>query len=229
MKSIRGCDVREGDTFPSKGFGDIEILKILPNTNQRALIKFIDTGAVLERYIPDVLLGRVRDPCSPSVCDVGFVGQGKYDSTQLIKGGKPYYIWKSMLARCYSARKSSCYEGVTVCEEWHNFQNFAKWFEENYVEGYELDKDIKIRGNKLYSPETCMFVPTDQNRREPSARKQKLTVLKDPSRGLHVFKNRKWFCNEVGLDPSAVCNLVAGNYKQTKGWKLVCVEETINE
>ena len=55
------------------------------------------------------------------------------------------------------------YKDVTVCEEWHNFQNFAKWFEDNYVEGFELDKDILVKGNKIYSPETCCFVPKEIN------------------------------------------------------------------
>ena len=27
----------------------------------------------------------------------------------------------------------------------------------------DLDKDIKIEGNKIYSPETCMFIPKEIN------------------------------------------------------------------
>jgi hypothetical protein len=71
-----------------------------------------------------------------------------------------------MLARCYSEKfheKQPTYIGCTVCEEWHNFQNYAKWYDENYyeVDGYKmnLDKDILVKGNKIYSPETCVFVP----------------------------------------------------------------------
>lgn len=55
------------------------------------------------------------------------------------------------------------YKGCTVCDEWHNFQVFAKWYDENYYllddQRTELDKDILIKGNKTYSPETCVFVP----------------------------------------------------------------------
>lgn len=71
-----------------------------------------------------------------------------------------------MMRRAYSDQfhtKSPSYKEVTVCEEWHNFQNFAKWYDENYyeVEGerMELDKDILVKGNKIYSPKKCIFVP----------------------------------------------------------------------
>ena len=47
--------------------------------------------------------------------------------------------------------------------EWHNFQNFAQWHEENYIEGFVLDKDILQKGNKIYSPENCCFVPNEIN------------------------------------------------------------------
>jgi hypothetical protein len=68
--------------------------------------------------------------------------------------------------RCYNEKyqeKRPTYLGCTVDSYFHNFQNFAKWYDENYyeIEGQrmELDKDILIKGNKIYSPETCVFVP----------------------------------------------------------------------
>lgn len=71
-----------------------------------------------------------------------------------------------MLSRCYSAGKSQkwpSYDGCSVCDEWLIFSNFRKWFDENYVEGYALDKDIITKGNRMYSPETCCFVPARIN------------------------------------------------------------------
>ena len=75
-----------------------------------------------------------------------------------------------MLERCYSKEKrykNPTYEDCTVCKEWHNFQNFAKWYEENYyeIEGEKmcLDKDILVKGNKIYSPSTCILVPNRIN------------------------------------------------------------------
>lgn len=77
-----------------------------------------------------------------------------------------YTLWKDMLARCYNPnvlKRYPTYIGCTVCKEWLLFSNFKKWFDENYIEGYDLDKDIIIKGNKVYSPETCCFVPHKLN------------------------------------------------------------------
>ena len=77
---------------------------------------------------------------------------------------KAHAVWLDMLRRCYDieAKKSfhlQVYDGCSVCEEWFTFSNFYKWFKENYVSDYSLDKDILKHGNKVYSPETCCFVP----------------------------------------------------------------------
>ena len=81
-----------------------------------------------------------------------------------------YNTWRKILERGYDKKfkdKYPTYKDVTVCEEWHNFQVFAKWCEENYnpnfMEGWAIDKDIIIKGNKIYSPETCAFVPAEVN------------------------------------------------------------------
>ena len=75
-----------------------------------------------------------------------------------------------MLERCYYEivqSKQPTYKGCSVCDEWHNFQNFAKWFDENYYqcgnEKTHLDKDILFKKNKIYSPDTCIFVPQKIN------------------------------------------------------------------
>lgn len=76
-----------------------------------------------------------------------------------------YRVWKSMYLRCYGNHEihNPTYSKCSVCEEWHLLSNFKKWFDENYVEGYHLDKDILVKGNKVYSPETCCFVPQEIN------------------------------------------------------------------
>lgn len=75
-----------------------------------------------------------------------------------------------MLKRCYSdecQKKHPTYKDCTVCEEWHNYSDFKEWFDNNYyeIEGERmaLDKDILVKGNKIYSPNTCVFVPQNIN------------------------------------------------------------------
>jgi hypothetical protein len=79
---------------------------------------------------------------------------------------KTYSTWADMIERCYSKKfhsKNKTYIDCTVCSDWLIFSNFAKWHEENYVEGWHLDKDLKIKGNKQYSPDSCVFVPQSIN------------------------------------------------------------------
>lgn len=71
-----------------------------------------------------------------------------------------------MLCRGYSElykAKHPTYEDVTVCEEWHKLSNFKAWMECQDWEGKQLDKDILVVGNKVYSPDTCVFVTKNTN------------------------------------------------------------------
>lgn len=79
----------------------------------------------------------------------------------------PFYArWKQMLTRCYSKRyqeERSRYIDCFVCEEWLRFSNFKAWMQTQDWENKELDKDLLIRGNKSYSPETCLFISRQVN------------------------------------------------------------------
>jgi len=77
-----------------------------------------------------------------------------------------YRAWKAMLERAYSAKyhaNQPTYIGVTVCEEWHSFMAFRAWMETQDWEGKQLDKDVVVPGNKVYSPATCAFVSRQIN------------------------------------------------------------------
>lgn len=98
------------------------------------------------------------------------IGEGNYKVSDNTIVNLNYSTWLSMLKRCYNIEfqfKHSSYIGCSVHEDWHNFQNFAKWYDENYYsignERIALDKDILVKGNKIYSPETCIFVPHNIN------------------------------------------------------------------
>jgi len=114
--------------------------------------------------------GTIRNPYFKSIYGKGYLGQNEYKTKIKHKKTIQYSLWTSMLSRCYNKnfhKKCITYIECNVCEEWLNFQNFAKWFDENYYEitGEEihLDKDILFKGNKIYSPETCVFVPKKIN------------------------------------------------------------------
>lgn len=107
--------------------------------------------------------GIVKNPYDKEIYGVGYIGVGKYDckNYKLV-----YEAWRCMIRRCYDPyelNKRPTYIDCYVCELWHCFQNFAKWYEEEIYEcngeRMEVDKDILIKDNKIYSPETCMIVP----------------------------------------------------------------------
>lgn len=73
-----------------------------------------------------------------------------------------YKAWKGMAKRCYSSKFHSehpTYKDVEICDEWLKFMTFRDWWAKNHVKGFELDKDILCLGSKVYSPDTCIYVP----------------------------------------------------------------------
>lgn len=139
--------------------------------NNKINIKFLyNSHEIFDIYKHQVLLGQVKNPFHPSIHGVGFLGVGKYKAyINRTTPYKVYAIWEGMIRRCYNERvlnTRKTYKGVTVCEEWHNFQNFAEWYEENYkdyIVNWQLDKDILSSDVKTYSPETCCFIPVEIN------------------------------------------------------------------
>jgi hypothetical protein len=95
--------------------------------------------------------------------------KGRYKTKGDKYNVKSYAKWRGMLYRCYSklsVEKQPTYIGCTVCDEWLDFQNFAEWFHNHYPKDgkiYEIDKDIKVPLNKVYSPEACIFVDDKVN------------------------------------------------------------------
>lgn len=91
---------------------------------------------------------------------------GNKQLTKLVWKCPFYSTWKSMIERCYSKKyldKKPSYNGCSICEEWKYFSNFKSWMEKQDWEGNRLDKDLLIRGNRVYSPDTCIFVSQQVN------------------------------------------------------------------
>lgn len=138
------------------------------------IIEFFDTkdctilfnnGVILKnKQYTHIKSGSVKNPYHKTMYNMGYVGEGKYKTTINKKVTSSYGVWTSLLRRCYSGNNVN-YLNCSVDERWLNFQNFAEWYENNYPKkvDFELDKDILVKGNKVYSPETCCFVPKDIN------------------------------------------------------------------
>lgn len=96
-----------------------------------------------------------------------FDGEVYHLSDSGIRRPKPFYAaWKSMLMRGYSDSfkiKRPTYANCSSCKEWLSLSAFKIWFDSNHVEGWHLDKDLMIDGNKIYSPEACRYIPASLN------------------------------------------------------------------
>lgn len=135
-------------------------------------VKFDDGTIVLNKKYDNINKGIIRNPNYKNhinknirtIYNIGFIGGDKYNNKNF-----SFSIWKEMIRRCYSEKFlliNKTYIGCSVDEKWHNFQNFSEWFyseKSGYLEGYVLDKDILIKGNKIYGPDTCCFVPSQIN------------------------------------------------------------------
>ena len=126
-------------------------------------IQFQDGTIIYNKNYGAIKLGNVVNPNFKSVFNIGFIGIGKYSYKEHFK---IYVTWQSMLRRCYDAKyhlRQPTYKNCSVDEKWHNFQVFAEWYVNNYINDYHLDKDILFKGNKVYGPNTCCFVPQEIN------------------------------------------------------------------
>lgn len=108
----------------------------------------------------------VSNPSIRIMYGKGYVGQGEYSPTYNKRPTKAYDAWTRMFDRCYNDKYHKNYPtyiGCEVCEEWYDFQNFAKWFYNNYYEingqSIEVDKDWLVVNNKTYCPENCCLAP----------------------------------------------------------------------
>lgn len=149
-----------GSSFISKYNQTYTIIEYINTKN--VTVKFEDGTVVTGKELGQVKIGSIKNPNLPNIYNLGFLGQGVYIASVRGKQTGEYMTWVSMFTRCYDSKyqiKQPTYIGCTVHPEWHNFQNFAKWYEENYIENFHLDKDILVPGNKIYGPDTCCFVP----------------------------------------------------------------------
>lgn len=214
-------DIEVGGRYQTKNNGDLVVLRKLKKKNYY-LVEFIDTGYQKEMRADGIRSGIAKDWLRPSRFGVGYIGLGTY-STVNIEGNANHcsIIWKSMLERCYCPNfqiKSPTYKGCIVVDEWHNYQIFAKWYYENYpVDGniYQLDKDSIIKGNKLYSPDTCAFLTKYDNIRISQEKNYKFV---NPDGELIEITNITEYCRDKNLTRENMGKVHRGERRHHKGW-----------
>lgn len=115
-----------------------------------------------KRYEPLSNAKQMRDKGYRKLYGTVDVDLGNYGIVSGEDAYRCFKVWSAILARCYNKRTIEAhptYEGCYINESWKTFDNFYKWYKENYREGCHLDKDIIKKGNKEYGPDYCCFVP----------------------------------------------------------------------
>ena len=186
-----------GKVCKSLNSGDFKIVKY--NDAKDVEIQFLKTGFEMVVQLGSIRNGEVKDPYSPSVYGVGIIG-AKYPITINGVKTKEYVLWCCMLQRCYSdefKKKRPTYEGCEVSEKFKSYEYFYEWCNKQIGsdnEGWHLDKDLLVKGNKVYSESTCVFLPQEVNT---------LLTKSESSRGKHLIgvcwnKTKKSFVAHVG-------------------------------
>lgn len=160
---------RIGETSVNKLGNKMKIIEYNNATN--IMVKFED-GSVKTCTYFNFKNGEVKSCFDKTICGVGFLGDWNAPY-KYINGKQPkvYRTWKNAIERCNKPVKDTekrAYKLSSLCDEWLNFSLFAKWYDENFYqidkEEMCLDKDILFKGNKIYSPKTCVFVPQQINK-----------------------------------------------------------------
>lgn len=210
--------VKNGDVF-STASGPVEVIDY--KNSRSILIRFKKTGYEKVTGLSALRAGEIKDRLLPFVKGVGYLGIGKYNSSVNDEMTPAYRKWIAMITRAYCQKKQArhpTYIGTTVHADWHNFQVFAAWFDRNYIEGYELDKDKLsengVRGN-LYSADTCCFLSPQENSQISLSKPFRFA---GPDGVIHEGVNKRKFMRENGLNSGSVSRLERGLINSHKGW-----------
>ena len=144
------------------------------NNNRDIIVEFQDEYRFkVHTSYQKFVQGKVGNPYDRTMRNIGYIGVGTFIPSQ---NPKMYNSWANMFDRCYNQKFTSTHKTYKKCivdERFHCFQDFGLWFKENYYEVDDeimcLDKDILIKGNKIYGPDTCIFIPDFINKLFPKS------------------------------------------------------------
>lgn len=167
-----------GNTFNSNSFGKFTVLKYEHST--KVYIQFEDTGGVNITDLHRIRDGAVVDLLAKTNYGKGYIGYG-YDR-KCSDSRKLFKTWNGVLQRCFDPLwkgRHKCYEQTTCSEDFLCASDFIVWGKsqvgynsvDEFGNPFALDKDILVKGNTVYSPDTCIFVPREINNLVLSNRK----------------------------------------------------------
>ena len=183
-----------GTQYDTKYSGLCTIIKYI---NNKEVYVIFEDGTLVKCTSGNLRKGEVGNPNRKSVSGVGV---NDLDLPNY-RSDKRYNLWSSMLKRAYSFKYHNykpTYLNVEVCEDWKKFSNFAKdivnipFFEKSITDGYELDKDVLSGDIKIYSKETCCFIPTEINALFKSSSK-----VRDLPFGVSYSKRNKKYVSSI--------------------------------
>lgn len=142
-----------------------DIFTVIRRNSKKCIVLFKDTQYMTEAYWVNVVVGKISDPYKKTFMGVGY--QGEFE--RVFYWQKAKQLWSNMMKRCYNPKDERGYYGrCFVSPRWQCFanflndlpslENFSNWlnFEDTGIK-YNLDKDLKIPNNNIYSEHTCGF------------------------------------------------------------------------
>ena len=168
MKHLNDVNHKDcvGKVCKSLNSGDFKIVKY--NDSYNVEIQFLKTGYEMVARLGHIKSGGVKDPYSPSVYGVGITGT-KYPSRVNGVLTKEYDLWTGMLRRCYSdalKKKYPTYIDCEVSDKFKSYEYFYEWCHKQIgfnSKDWQLDKDLLVKGSKVYSEDSCVFIPQEVN------------------------------------------------------------------
>lgn len=225
-----------GRKFKSKQYNEFTVLSVSDKksgTNALFEVEFDEVNGVKYKCLSPkayILDGGIRNPFYPSICNIGYMGNVAKKGNSL-----EYKRWHQMISRCYDVEhkqyKTYGATGVTVCDRWHSFENYLADFskldgyDKNKLEFLAVDKDTKIKGNKIYSPETCVFVTQSINNKEMHSRVSRapfIAISPDGERYKSDFQKEFIESNaaeKYKMTAQGISDVLKGRQQSHRGWR----------
>lgn len=215
---------------------------VTPNNEQYQVVKSIDECRYLVRFtksnnyqIADISIfgtKRLKDCSQNLVFGVGYA-TGTPENPVILSDGsheRSREVWYQMISRCYKDGGNRAYKDVTVCDEWHNYMAFRAWYLQNCdldnPNRFELDKDLFSGDSKIYSPQTCCFIPQEINSTLKGLKKYDKCNISETSAktiyhlSLLLDKYNDYLAENVREKLSSIVSEYSAQYKKVTGRSL---------